>query len=105
MEREIVKKMAYKWLNSQITAWKLSNKKLPYETFGTVHGILYTDNRELHIAGVQKIADILDIPVIREEWDGNKVCNTNHDIIYFQYRGFKVFELVPKIRRDYDEGK
>lgn len=103
MEREIAKKMAYKWLNAQIKSWKLSKRTLPYEIFGTIKGMFSASDRELHISGVQKLSDVLDIPIIREDWDGNAYCHTNHDIIYFWYHGFKFFELVPKPRRTKDE--
>lgn len=96
MELEIKRKMVYKWLNKQITAWKFGTSKLPYEHFGSAYGIVATSAKELHISGVQTIAEIIEVPVIREDWDGNAQCNTNHDIIYFWYRGFKVFQLVDK---------
>lgn len=96
MELEIKKKMVYKWLNKQITAWKFGTSSLPYAHFGHTYGIVANSAKELHISGVQTIAEIIEVPVIREDWDGNAQCNTNHDIIYFWYKGFKVFQLVSK---------
>lgn len=97
------KELAYSWLNKQIKAFKLANSVLPHEQFGYTSGILYTDKHELHIGGVFKIAEIIGADVIREDWDGNEQCKTNHDIVYFWYRGFKIFQLVDK--ETDDEGK
>lgn len=32
----------------------------------------------------------------KEDWDGNELCDSNWDIIYFEYKGVQFFELVEK---------
>lgn len=83
---------AYKWLNMQIKAEKMRRKQ--FSDFIRVTGTF--TNNEIQITGIEELAKILDIDINRETWSGNESCNTNWDIIYFQYRNYKFFELVDK---------
>ena len=92
------KELVYAWLNKQIKAWKLSNSNLPESVFGYIRGFCNYE-KELQIYGIKNIIDILgsDIEWIREDWNANNIGEkTNYDIIYFWYRGFKIFQLVDK---------
>lgn len=83
---------AYKWLNMQIKAEKMRRKQ--FSNFINVSGTF--TNNEIQITGIEELAKILDIDITRETWSGNESCNTNWDIIYFQYRNYKFFELTDK---------
>lgn len=89
--------MVRQWLTNQISAWKISSKELPYSEFGYCVGIVDAERgKEINIYGVQKLAGILDIEVQREDWSGNKTCNSNHDMIWFIFKGFKFWQLTEK---------
>ena len=36
----------------------------------------------------------------KEDWDGNELCDSNWDIISFEYKGVLFFELVDKENED-----
>ena len=51
---------------------------------------------QIQMYRLAKWCELLGIEYIREDWDGNKICNTCRDIIYFHYCGIKFYELVDK---------
>lgn len=84
---------AYKFLNYQIKANKMLKKR--FNSLGDIRttGI----SSEIQLGGdISILCKAIDEEVIREDWNGNKACEANYDIIYFYYRGYKFFELVDK---------
>lgn len=80
---------AQKFLESQVKALTFMRK-----TCGNIR--VLTQAEKLQLCGLAKLCELLDIEYIREDWEGNSVCDSNLDIIYFYYAGYKFFELVDK---------
>ena len=86
------KQDALAFLNCQVKAQKMMRKT--FESLGDVSPLgLYKD---IHVYNLIHLCDILEVPYIRENWDGNKQCNSNWDIVYFYYKGYKFYSLVDK---------
>lgn len=78
-------------------------KKMEYKEFALLKDEdikRFKDKPEIHIFGLPRLCELLNIEYAREDWDGNKVCKTNHDIIYFMYHGIKFFQLTDKETED-----
>ena len=50
----------------------------------------------VHIAGLKEFCKVLHKDYIKEDWNGNNMCHTNYDKIYFEYDGIVFFELIDK---------
>lgn len=88
----IDKSLAISWLNIQVKAQKMRNKRL-YE-YGKDGRVTYMCSPDLQIAsGIKLIADAAEIPYKEQPWDGNEQCGTNYIERSFVYRGFTFFEL------------
>ena len=98
-EEQMVKD-AWEFVNCQVTASKLQNKRftslLPDDYDQRIYKI-YTP-KEVHVSGLICLSKLIGIPYIRVDWEGNKQCETNHDEVYFIYKGVKFFQLVDKIK-------
>lgn len=91
---------AYKFLNYQIKANKILQKR--FNSLGDVYAI--SRDRKIHLGGdIRALCDAIDEKVIREDWNGNEQCNTNCDIIYFDYKGYRFFQLIDK--EEYNDWK
>lgn len=97
-EEQIVKD-AWEFVNCQVTALKLQNKRftslLPDDYDQRIYK-LYTP-KEVHINALIRLSELIGIPYNRIDWDGNKSCETNNDEVYFIYKGVRFFQLVDKI--------
>lgn len=52
---------------------------------------------EVHVdTGIEKLATALNLDLVRSDWEGNKLCNSDWDELHFVYKGYKFFKLVPK---------
>lgn len=96
-----LEKDAWEFIKSIVKAQKLMRKQ-----FGTIENahihLLGLSNR-IQITNLEYLCKLLHFNYVREDWDGNEVCDSDNDIIYFMYKGYKFFELVDKEKSD--EGK
>lgn len=60
----------------------------------TVYAISAT--REFQMTNLADWCKELGRDFQRVDWNGNETCNTNHDMIYFDYAGCRFFQLVSK---------
>jgi len=60
----------------------------------TVYPLAVTS--EFQMVNLADWCKALQIDFHRVDWEGNKVCETNHDMIYFDYEGCRFFQLVDK---------
>lgn len=51
---------------------------------------------DINVHKMLPILNELDIPYVREDWEGNKSCDSDWDIIYFYHKGYKFWELTEK---------
>ena len=86
------KQDALAFLNCQVKAQKMMRKK--FASLGGVELISLRD--DIQIWNLMQLIEILEMPYIREDWDGNDVCDSDRDIIYFDYKGYRFFQLVDK---------
>lgn len=83
---------AQKLLNCLVKSQKLMRKE-----FNSLSGIKVIGLRDdIQLLSLASWCELLNIQYTRTDWDGNEYCETNWDIIYFWYKGFKFFELVAK---------
>ena len=86
------KDLVFAWMNKQIKASKIEGTAL----FDNEIRRTYADNT-IHVhKGIKKISEITGISYFEEDWDGNKTCNTNYNIVYLMYKNYKFFELADK---------
>ena len=86
------KQDALAFLNCQVKAQKMMRKK-----FASLGGVELTSlSDDIQIWNLMQLIEILEMPYIREDWDGNEVCDSDSDIIYFDYKGYRFFQLVDK---------
>ncbi len=89
---EQLKSNAFAWLNKQIKADRMMKKSFHEE----VSNITPSSFKQIHISGLIKVSEITGIPYKRIGWDGNEHCKTNHDEVFFYYKGYKFFQLIDK---------
>lgn len=95
------KDLVFAWLNKQIKANKTESIRLFDDQIRRSRS-----SKEIQIyRGVKLISEITDIPYVEEDWEGNKCCNTNHNIVYLMYKGYKVFELTDKEEKNDEKRK
>lgn len=87
VQKTVTKRQAIKWMDRLVDM--MENRTL-------AEGIDMAGAhfKEIHISGLIKLAEIIGFPWVRVIWDGNVQCGTNHDEVYFEYRGYKFFQLV-----------
>lgn len=101
--QETLKSDALRFVNTVVKAKKMLLKQ--YESLEEEHifaigcggGWITDNNKEVHIAGLIKLANLIGVDVQEANWSGNDSCNTNHIEISFIYKGIKFFELVDKL--------
>lgn len=87
------KKDAQKLLNKFVAAQKIMSCRC-----GDIYAI--GSYRDVQVSNLRKWCELLDESYIREDWEGNDICNSNFDIIYFIHENIKFFELVDKEKND-----
>lgn len=94
MATDIQKRDAWKFVNCQVKAQNLIRKN--FENNPDIY-VLFPSNH-IHIGGVgvERLCELLDMPYVREDWDGNEHCGTNNDILYFDYKGYRFFSLIDR---------
>lgn len=91
-EQERARKDARTFLNNLVKAQKLMRK-----TYASLGGVMVLiTNNHVQMWNLRHWCELLGMDYIREDWDGNSACGSNWDIVYFEYEGFKFFDLVPK---------
>lgn len=91
-EEQMVKD-AWEFINCQVNAIKQRDKK-----FTSLADIgCYNHDKKVHLHGLLKLSALTNIPYSRIEWDGNDVCNSQYDEVFFIYKGVRFFELADKI--------
>lgn len=89
------KKDAWSMLNILVKAEKLKRKR--YSSLGDIHVLDIKHSRgDVHMSHILDWCELLGMPYIREDWDGNEQCNSNWDIVYFEYHDVEFFGLVTK---------
>ncbi len=96
-----LEKDAWEFVKSIVKAEKLKRKQ--FGTLENVHINILGLRNEIQMTNLPYLCKLLNFAYIREDWDGNEDCDTNYDILYFMYKGFKFFELEE--RRNYAEVK
>ena len=84
---------AWSFIRCQVKAQKLMRKS--FESLGDVHVLGLHNTIHLH-AGVVTLARLTGLDWVREDWEGNDACDSNWDIVYFDYDGYRFFELIFK---------
>lgn len=92
---------AWEFIKSVVKAEKIKRKQ--FGTLENVHIRMLDLKDDVHITNLPYLCKLLNFSYIREDWDGNEHCNSNYDILYFMYKGFKFFELEE--RRNNAESK
>lgn len=87
---------AWKFVNCHVKANKLAEKKFSSLEDSGICTLRSDINRHVQMHGIIELCYLIDMPFLREDWDGNKYCDSNWDIIWFEYRGVRFFELVDK---------
>lgn len=82
---------AMSFINCQIKGRKMIKK-----TFDGLDVQALSISNKIHIAGLRTLCNIVNFQYSRDDWDGNTTCNSDWDIVYFDYKGFRFFELVGK---------
>ena len=83
---------AFKFLNTQVKAHNMIKKT--YESLPQVHTISVP--KSIHVYGLLTLMDVIDLPFVREDWEGNIDCESNWDIVYLMYKGYRFYDLVEK---------
>ena len=86
-----LEKDAWEFIKGVVKAEKLKRKQ--FGTLESVHIRMLDLKSEVHITNLPYLCKLLNFAYIREDWEGNEHCNSNYDILYFIYKGFKFFEL------------
>ena len=83
---------AHAFLNELVKSQKLLGK-----VYKSLDGVkVLSVNNSVQLVNLAHWCELLDMPYIKEDWDGNAVCNSNDDIIYFVFKGITFFELIDK---------
>ena len=83
---------AHAFLNELVKSQKLLKK-----VYTSLDGVTVLFPRpEVQMTNIIHWCELLDMPYIKEDWDGNTACSSNYDIIYFIFKGITFFELVDK---------
>lgn len=91
-KQERARKDAHTFLNNLVRVQKLMRKT--YKSLEGVEAVIFSNRIQMdHLI---HWCQLLDMDYVREDWDGNSVCCSNWDIVYFEYEGFKFFDLVEK---------
>lgn len=90
------KSEAYELLNCYVKGVKLLNKSIGdrYKD-DSIYSISNPSNR-IQVANLIRWCELLEMPYTKEVWDGNEHCDTNYDIIQFNYKGCHFIELVER---------
>lgn len=92
-ETEKQKNDAWSFIRCQVKAQKLMRKH--FQSLGSVHALNLSDM--IHLSeGAVALAELTGLEWAREDWEGNEMCGSNWDIVYFDYAGYRFFELVFK---------
>lgn len=98
-----VKQDAFDFLENQIIARTIATSGF---SSLSVFGIRVLNTPPaIQMNNLQKLCDILDLDYKREDWDGNEVCNSNWDKVWFMYKNVEFFDFVEKEKENHDEGK
>lgn len=89
-------KDAVAFLNCQIRAQKLMRKKFANLTKAGIRVLGLDHRNDIHMSGFINWCKLLGMPYTRADWDGNEQCESNWDIVYFDFKGYRFFELVDK---------
>lgn len=90
LERRV--KDFWNFLNCHVKAYNLMRKS--FKSLGKMQNLQLS--REIHLVDFFPKLKEFNIAYKREDWDGNKCCNSNWDIVYIEYRGCKFWELIEK---------
>lgn len=91
MEKQ--KNDAWSFIRCQVKAQKLMRKH--FQSLGSVQVLGLTNT--IHLSdNVVSLATLTGLEWVREDWEGNEACGGNWDIVYFDYDGYRFFELVFK---------
>lgn len=84
------KREAQEFLQSLVEA----NKQLHKTLWGSIQ-VLSIENK-VQLTNLEVLCDALEKPYFRDDWKGNKTCESNYDIIYFECENIVFYELVDK---------
>ena len=100
-QQEQMVKDAWEFVRTQAKAEKMRRKR--FDSL-RVNGCHRLDNSStafhVHISNLAFLCELLGVEYTRENWDGNASCDTNYDIIFFDYHDVRFFELVDKENED-----
>ena len=88
------KEKAKKYLDNLVKATEYINKTL--ELSEEKELFILNPRKEHHLNDIPLFSELVDIPYTRVDWDGNEHCQTNHDELYFIYKGVRFFQLADK---------
>lgn len=98
------KKEAKNYLDKLVKAQNIMRTAFPINEFRTLKPIISNN----HIQFGNDLAEwckLLDIQYTREYWDGNETCNSNWDILYFDYHGYRFFQLTDAEKEESNDGE
>lgn len=96
----------YKLLDGYVEAYRLMAEKVEFtdENDGYDNCVyLMGAKNAFQIWNLIRLCEILGIEYIRKDWDANKRCDSNWDIVSFVYKDVIFFELVEKIGETEEE--
>ena len=98
-----VKQDAFDFIENQVIAITIAKSEFPSLN---VLGIKRLNSPvTIQVYNLKKLCDILDLDYKREDWDGNEMCNSNWDKLWFVYKNVEFFDLIEKEKENHDEGK
>lgn len=97
-EEQMVKD-AWEFVNCQVTASKLQNKRFTSLLGDDYKQCIYRiyAPKEVHTNALIRLSELTGIPYKRVDWKGNESCETDYDEVYFIYKGVRFFALVDKL--------
>lgn len=90
------KKDAWSFLNCQVKAQNLARKR--FKSIKRTYNLDVMDKANVLMSGLIQWCKLLDMEYYRVDWEGNEHCKSNWDMVYFDYKGYRFFELLPKGR-------
>lgn len=80
---------AFEWMDKVVSAWKTLGE---YATPDIYIGHPFT-SKEIQMVGVANLAISAELPYTIEPWDGNDNVVSDYLEVWFDYKGYRFFEL------------
>lgn len=88
-------KDAWEFVRTQAKAEKMRRKQFDSLRLNACYR-LDNDRCTVQVHNLPFLCELIGVEYTRKDWDGNALCDTHDDILFFDYHDVRFFELVDK---------